>query len=115
MIRCFKLIAFTLSLSYFWNPALLAADALTLDHINMLPTEKQVAWKAYLKRSHSNAKADVVALQAEVAAQGLSQALRAPNGGDFRLQHRPGDPWYAGEDAQALADVVLSYQSPTGG
>ncbi|HMO86556.1 MAG TPA: pectate lyase [Lacipirellulaceae bacterium] len=41
--------------------------------------------------------------------------MRAPSGGDFKLSAKTGDPWYAGPEAAALADVVLSYQSPAGG
>src|SRR5688500_3001025 len=45
----------------------------------------------------------------------MTLALQAPDGGDFKLSAKPGDPWYAGADAKQLADVILSYQTPSGG
>jgi PelA/Pel-15E family pectate lyase len=91
------------------------ADPVTLSRLSELPVAEQAAWKAYLARSQTNAFADRAALQAEVAAQKITNALRAPNGGDFRLPANGGDAWYASAEAKRLADVLLSYQTPSGG
>ena len=45
----------------------------------------------------------------------MAQALKAPSGGDFKLSADRGDAWFSSDDAKALADVVLSYQTPAGG
>ena len=45
----------------------------------------------------------------------MASALRAPSGGDFKLERRAGDPWFAGQEAQQLADSILSCQTPSGG
>lgn len=90
-------------------------DAVTTDRLDQMGPSDRPAWEAYLQRSQAAARADQAALDAEVAANKLPQALPAPDGGDFKLSARPGDAWYAGDEARQLADAVLSYQSPAGG
>jgi PelA/Pel-15E family pectate lyase len=91
------------------------AAPVTPERIAALPAAEQPAWRAYLARSQANARADAAALQAEVAVQGLTNALRAPDGGDFKLPAKPGNAYYQSEDARRLADAVLSFQTPSGG
>ena len=45
----------------------------------------------------------------------MTNALRAPSGGDFKLSFKTGDAWYAGDEAKHITAAVLSYQTPTGG
>lgn len=54
-------------------------------------------------------------MQAEIAANNRTSALKAPSGGDFKILFEAGDAWYAGEEAKTLADAILSYQTPSGG
>ncbi len=91
------------------------AEPITLSRINELPSSESAAWKIYLTRSYTNAGADAAAVQAEVAANKMTNALRAPSGGDFKLSLKTGDAWYASDEAKQLADAVISYQTPTGG
>lgn len=72
-------------------------------------------WTAYLLRSAALAEADQTALAAEVKQAGLSAALKAPAGGDFRLSEKVDPTWFSGVEAGALANVILSYQTPAGG
>lgn len=92
-----------------------AAEPLAAQRIESLPAPNRAAWQAYLARSESNARLDQAALDAELAKLGLSAAKPAPDGGDFKLSAKPGETWFAGDDAKRLADVVLSYQTPSGG
>ena len=94
-------------------PAL--AEPITSNRVSALPAGQQSAWGAYLERSRVSALADQAAVQAEVAALKLTNALKAPSGGDFKLNHPAGDAWYAGEEAGQLADAILSYQTLSGG
>lgn len=96
-------------------PLSAVAEPLTPERVGQLPAAEQAAWKDYLARSQAAARADAAALVAEVAARGLHAALRAPEGGDFKLSADPGDAWFAGEEAGQLATTVLSYQTPAGG
>jgi PelA/Pel-15E family pectate lyase len=85
------------------------------NRLNALPAAEQDAWRTYLERSQARARADAAVVQAEVAARQMTNALRAPSGGDFKLPAPAGDVWYAGAEAKQLADAVLSYQTPSGG
>lgn len=91
------------------------AAPVTVERIKALPAGEQAAWSGYLEHSQSNALADAAAVHAEVVAKKMTNALRAPSGGDFKLPAPVGSSWYAGEEAQKLAAAILSYQTPTGG
>lgn len=90
------------------------AEPVTADAIARLPASEQAVWKSYLERSQTNANGDQAALQKELAAQKMSVALKAPSGGDFKLS-KSDDAWFGSDEAKTLADVILSYQTPSGG
>jgi PelA/Pel-15E family pectate lyase len=91
------------------------AEPITFARLAELPTTEQTVWKNYLEKSHATAADDKAALEAEVSSNKLPAALKAPSGGDFKLSHQAGDGWYAGDEAKQLADIILSYQAPSGG
>lgn len=105
------LFAATLALSL--SPAF--AEPVTTSRVNGLPAAEQPGWKTYLERSQTSARMDAAAIQAEVVANKMTNALRAPSGGDFKLSAKADDAWYAGAEAKQLADAILSYQTPSGG
>jgi PelA/Pel-15E family pectate lyase len=92
-----------------------AAPAELSERVSQLAESERPAWKAYLDKSKAAAAKDEAALRAEVAVAGATAAVAAPSGGDFKLPAKPGEAWYAGPEAKQLADVVLSYQVPSGG
>jgi PelA/Pel-15E family pectate lyase len=106
-----------------WLPVFLAAsiqapalgEPVTAEAIDRQSAGEQAGWREYLERSQARAGADQAALQAELAANQLAAATRAPSGGDFKLSAEPGDAWFSSAEARVLADVVLSYQTPAGG
>jgi PelA/Pel-15E family pectate lyase len=110
-----KYTSFVLALALIATSAFVIAEPVTADRFNELPSAQQAAWKSYWDRSQANARADQAALQAELAAQSMSIALRAPNGGDFKLPASAGEAWYSSDAANELALVVLSFQTPSGG
>lgn len=91
------------------------AAPVTFVRINDLPAAEQTAWQTYLQRSQTNALSDAAVVQAEVIAHKMTNALRAPSGGDFKLSIPTGDTWYASDEVKQLAAAVLSFQTPTGG
>lgn len=91
------------------------AAPVTAEAIGRLPAVEQAAWAQYLDQSKSLAAADQAALQAELEKNSMLQALKAPSGGDFKLPADPGDSWFSSDEAKALVDVVLSYQTSVGG
>lgn len=107
------LIGFVAMVVFAVTPA--SAEPVTTARIADLPPVEKPAWQAYLTRSQEAAHADKAALDAEVTANGMTSALAAPSGGDFKLPAEAGDAWYAGEEAKQLAEVILSYQTTSGG
>lgn len=91
------------------------AEPVTAERIVELPATEQTLWKAYLQASQACAAADEAALRAELNANHMDKALRAPSGGDFKLSAEDGDAWFASDEAKLLADIILSYQAPSGG
>lgn len=91
------------------------AAPLTSERIAGVPPDVKPAWTAYLQRSTALAREDREHLDAELTAAGMALPLRAPSAGDFS-GHPAGDTaWFAGPAAAALADTVISYQTPSGG
>ena len=84
----------------------LFAAPLTWERITGLPESERAAWQVYFKWSQANALADAAVVRAEVAAHKMTNALRAPSGGDFKLPVELGDIWYAGDEAKQPAQYV---------
>lgn len=91
------------------------AASLSRERLNALPVPERAAWLDYLERSQASAQHDAAVLQAEVQSNKMTNALRAPSGGDFKLPAKEGDTYYSQAEAGRLADVILSYQTPAGG
>ncbi len=98
-----------------FGASVVATAELTPEAIDSLPAPRREAWQAYWQRSRELAANDRAALEAELAAHGLEAARPAPDGGDFKLSAKPGDPWFGGAQAGQLAGIVISYQTPAGG
>lgn len=106
-----------ISIALFSQAFLLSVVAEPYDakRLEALSSAEKANWMNYEFQSRYFAEIDAKAIQAEVTAQGMTNALRAPDGGDFKLSKKPGDPWYASQEAKQLADIILSYQTPSGG
>lgn len=102
-------------MAIFCAATMASAEPVTFERINKLSGGEQAAWRTYFERSQVNASNDAAVIQAEVASRKMTNALRAPSGGDFKLPAKMRDVSYAWEEAKQLADVVLSYQTPSGG
>lgn len=91
------------------------ADEVTAARVVALPAGDREAWEAYLARSREWAASMEAELAAEVSAAGLPQAIRAPDGGDFRPPEDADRGWFASDEGVGLIASVLSFQSPAGG
>jgi len=95
------------------------APALTEERLAQLDPELQAQWREYLARSAAAMERDKAVLAAE--RQSLHEAGQsvpppppeARNAETLPLDREPA--WYAGAEARAAADNVVSYQTPTGG
>jgi PelA/Pel-15E family pectate lyase len=94
----------------------IAARPLTEDRIATLPRAQQSAWREYLARSVLQMRTDRAALQAEMGRAGLSAPLIPPSASSAKSipLDKPAE-WYAGAEAQRIADIVVSFQTPAGG
>lgn len=88
----------------------------TSGRIAALSPADRPAWAAYLQRSMEQQRADRRVLQAEMRLQGLTTATSpssAHGGGGLRLEEPAA--WYGQAEARRIADIVVSFQTPSGG
>lgn len=92
------------------------AEPLTQTRIALLPKAERAAWSSYLVRSAKQRQADKNALQAELKSAGIKTPTEPPHG--FGARGIPLDKaasWYAEAQARHIADVIVSFQIPSGG
>ncbi len=91
------------------------AGAITAERIAQLAAEQQQAWLKYTERSRAEMAADRNAIYAELEGERLVDwtAPREGPGVADRLKNTA--EWFAGAEAQRIADVVISFQTPAGG
>lgn len=90
--------------------------SLTADRIGALPDAERGGWAAYLARSQAQMQADRDALAAELPAGATPPPPpQAVGGNDHNMPlDRPAE-WYATPEARAIADAVVTFQTPAGG
>jgi PelA/Pel-15E family pectate lyase len=89
---------------------------LSSEHLSVLPPDQQKAWQDYLKKSKDRSNAEFDFLAAECRKLGSPNAKPAPDNSDtLELDSDTPEEWFAGAEANALADAVISYQTPSGG
>jgi PelA/Pel-15E family pectate lyase len=92
------------------------SQPVTAARIATLPRAQQAAWKNYLETSQRSMQVDKDNLKAEQKAAGAAVAPAAEHSGNARSIPLEKDAaWYATADATHIADVILSFQTPTGG
>jgi PelA/Pel-15E family pectate lyase len=88
---------------------------LSLSRIAGLPEPARAEWQRYLGTSRRSADLDRAAMDAELRAAGRQTWTRAPAGRGFQVTDAMTEAWFRGDSARRLADVIVSYQTPTGG
>lgn len=91
------------------------AESLTTDRIRALPGPERAEWSEYLRRSERQEKIDRAALEAE--RKGMSNLPPDPPLG-YSARSVPLDreaSWYSSPEARHIADVIVSFQIPSGG
>ncbi len=91
-------------------------ELLSPERIADLPAPERQRWEAYLAKSSERFETEFKTLAAECSEQGLKKSQPAPsNSKEFEIQYDAKDAWYGSEEASKLTEVILSYQTPSGG
>lgn len=88
---------------------------LTQARVNSLPAAERGVWQAYLARSEAGKRLDRAALRAERSSLSGPVPKSPPQsrGGTMPLDREPA--WYGSAEARAIADNIVSFQTPSGG
>lgn len=79
------------------------------------PAER-AAWEGYLRRSRENMARDREAMAAELRAVGAERMTPAPTvRAAFAMRSHMTPDWFRSDSARRLVEIVLSYQTPSGG
>jgi PelA/Pel-15E family pectate lyase len=93
-----------------------SSQALTAERIAGLPQARQSEWKSYLDHSVRQREADEAFLQAELKAHGIKEPTdpaSAKSTGSLGMSRAAA--WYGQEEGVRIADIIVSYQLPSGG
>ena len=83
--------------------------------IRELPPLLREAWLAYLDSSTAREQRDRAVLAAELRQTGAARPQPATAGPVFTVTAAMTEEWFQSEEARRIADIVLSYQTPSGG
>ncbi len=91
------------------------AESVTAERIAALPAARRGIWTAYLARSQAAMRVDKATLAAERKPGVAVPAAPATGNGVLTMPLDRPDEWYAGPEARAVADTIVSFQTPAGG
>ena len=114
-MRSIRIIPLFLALTALPAAAQEGEQLLTAARIAALPAAEREAWTRYVAESARLKAADAASIAAEVRAAGRSEWTPAEEGPSFYLGDEMTAEWFRGAEARRMADIILSYQTPTGG
>jgi PelA/Pel-15E family pectate lyase len=92
------------------------SQAVTRERLAARPKQEQAAWKEYLARSERQLQADQTFFHSEMKQHGVKEAVMPPAGrSGSKLPLNKPAAWYGEAEAQRIADIVVSFQTPAGG
>jgi PelA/Pel-15E family pectate lyase len=89
------------------------APEVTTARLAELPAAERPAWADYIARSQRQRQFDRDTLAAELRPG--EAAPPAPTAGSGKMPLTRDDAWYATPEARAIADTIVSFQTPSGG
>ncbi len=89
------------------------ARSLTLERLSELPVDLRTPWADYIRRSEAQEKADRAALAAELKPGETPPPPPVAGSGHMALNKDAA--WYGTPEARAIADTIVSFQTPAGG
>ena len=90
-------------------------EMVTADRIAALPDPERQAWTGYMQRSNESFEKEYETLAAECRKLGLAHSNPAPSNRAMFAVEDIAESSFASDETQKLAEVVMSYQTPTGG
>lgn len=94
-------------------------DVFTLladERLAALSDAERVAWQSYVKKSKDRSDKEFDILAAECRKLGMAHSTpAADNRAELELDSDTPESYFASDDARKLAEVVITYQTPTGG
>jgi PelA/Pel-15E family pectate lyase len=98
------------------KPRAEALVMLTAERIDQLPEAERPAWRDYVANAarHAEHERDVLAEECRQLGLPKPKVVRG-QGGEFEFDSDTDASWYGSAEAAKLADVVISFQTPTGG
>ena len=91
------------------------AEPISEARIAQLPKSEQAAWTAYLAKSRAQMAADKAALVAERGGGPAPDTPPTGPSGGSGMPLNKDAAWYASPEARAVADNIVSFQTPAGG
>lgn len=90
-------------------------ELLSEDRLRQLPEHDRLQWVEYLERSLRDAAIDRQAMEEELEATGRDDWTPAVKRRGSLMREGQDSVWYAGPEARRIADILLSFQTPSGG
>lgn len=89
------------------------APEVGMARLNELPAAQRAAWADYIARSDRQRRLDQETLAAELGPGEAAPPPPLPGGG--RMPRQRDAAWYGSPEARAIADTIVSFQTPSGG
>lgn len=96
-------------------PSRSLAEKVTIERISELSPSEQPLWRNYLSQSEDLKTQVDSEFRSELKLDGNLAPRLAPQGDSFKIPSDKQEAWYATQSANELADVLISYQNPSGG
>jgi PelA/Pel-15E family pectate lyase len=85
------------------------------ERLASLPDAERTEWLRYLDQSAEDASRDLAAMERELQRVDEEELTPAPQRRTSLFRDEPDPTWFAGDEARRIADILLSYQTPSGG
>ncbi|MDC7682592.1 pectate lyase [Asticcacaulis sp. BYS171W] len=89
------------------------APSVTPERLSILPVKDRAVWADYIKRSDAQMKLDRETLAGEL--QPGETPPPPPVAGSGKMPLNKDAAWYGSAEARAIADTIVSFQTPAGG
>ncbi|MBN1379135.1 MAG: pectate lyase [Gammaproteobacteria bacterium] len=87
----------------------------TRPQFKTLPKQEKAVWEDYIKRSEHLAAIDKKLISAELKKIGSNKPSIPPDAREYGFDYEQPTEWYATDAGRRVADIVLSFQTPSGG